>query len=157
MDGVGVRVFVPAHVCAPERNTCHLCRCLLCVHTLVFVGATQVYSRACICCVSVCMCVYRVSVSTGDTDMYDRSFGVTQPPCLLSASLLPFVWPHKPGSGPRRRPESRSLLVGPPCCDSRLQALGGSRNLVLEPFPHPFSTTGSQEGTGHSTYDSLVR
>ena len=53
MDGVGVCVFVPAH----ERSTCYPCRCLLCVHTLVFVGATQVCSRACICCVTVCMCV----------------------------------------------------------------------------------------------------
>lgn len=36
---------------------------------------------------------------------------------------------------------------GPPCCDSGLQALGGSGNLVLEPFPHPFlSTMGSLRG-----------
>lgn len=54
-----VCVCVSLHVCAPERNPCHLCGCLLCVHTLVFVGATQVCSRACICYVSVCMCVCR--------------------------------------------------------------------------------------------------
>lgn len=62
---VCVCVCVPAHVWAPERNPGHLCGCLLCVHTLVFVGATQVCSRACICCVSVCMCVQAlVSVCT---------------------------------------------------------------------------------------------
>lgn len=39
---------------------------------------------------------------------------------------------------------------GPSCCDSRLQALGESRNLVLEPFPHPSSVRwGLSEGIGH--------
>ena len=42
------------------------------------------------------LCVQELlSVCTWDPDMYDRrSFGVTQPPSLLSASLLPSVWPY---------------------------------------------------------------
>lgn len=56
-----------------------------------------------------------------------------------------------------RRPEPCSSWW-PPCGDSRLQALGGSRNhVVLEPFPHPFlSTMGSSGGTGHEHCHLLV-
>lgn len=39
---------------------------------------------------------------------------------------------------------------GPPCCDSRLQALGGSRNLVLGPSPISSSSPwGLLKRTGH--------
>ena len=144
VDGCSRCEFLPLHVRVPLYVIPAICA--------VFPGFA-VAAQLCGMCGICCGCA-RVCAGVGECAHLNEI-------CMTgggsgSPSLPPFSLP--PSFPPCSR-SSREQGAGgdlshvpcwwPPCCDSRPRAPGGSGNLVLEPFPHPFCPTG--EGTGQSS------